>query len=67
MIDQQLSKIQPAGVKVILRFAYSFPNENESTGDDAPLDVILQDIQLLSPLVQKYSNVIDATEVGIVG
>ena len=26
MIDQQLSKIQPAGVKVILRFTYNFPN-----------------------------------------
>ena len=67
MIDQQLSKIQPAGVKVILRFTYNFPNENESTGDDAPLEVILQDINLLSPLVKKYSNVIYAMEVGFVG
>jgi len=66
-IDQQLSKVQPAGLKVILRFTYNFPNENESTGDDAPLDVILQDINLLSPLVRKYSNVIYAMEVGFVG
>ena len=66
-IDQQLAKIQPAGVKVILRFTYNFPDNNQPTGDDAPLDVILQDIHLLSPLVQKYSRVIYAMEVGFVG
>jgi len=66
-IDQQLAKIQPAGVKVILRFTYNFPDSNQTTGDDAPLDVILQDIELLAPLVKKYSNVIYAMEVGFVG
>jgi hypothetical protein len=66
-IDSQLAKIQPAGVKVILRFTYNFPNDDNPIGQDAPLPIILKDIALLQPLVHKYANVIYAMEVGFVG
>lgn len=61
-IDAALAKVQQSRVKIILRFAY-----NHGTGDDAPLDVILQDIQSLAPLVHKYKNVIYAMNAGFIG
>jgi hypothetical protein len=65
-IDQQLAKIEPAGIKVLLRFTYNFPT-NTTTGEDAPLPVLLADIAELKPIIHKYAKVIYAMEVGFVG
>ncbi|MGJ5814227.1 DUF4874 domain-containing protein [Paludibaculum fermentans] len=61
-IDDALAKAVQARVKIVLRFAY-----NHGPGDDAPLDVILQDIQSLAPLVQKYKPIIYAMNQGFIG
>jgi hypothetical protein len=65
-IDQQLAKIEPAGIKIILRFTYNFPS-NTTSGQDAPLPVLLADIAELKPIIHKYAKVIYAMEVGFVG
>ena len=51
-----------SGVKLVLRFAY-----NRSTGSDAPLNIVLQHISQLGPVLTDYADVIAAMQAGFIG
>ena len=62
-IDTALSNVQQAGVKVILHFAYS----HFGRGEDATLQKITQDMQLIATVIQKHQGVVYAMDAGFVG
>ena len=63
MISNDLSLVRQAGIKVILRFAYS-DNIGQS---DAPLNIILSHIDQLKPILQQNSDVIFLMQAGFIG
>lgn len=62
-IDEALQKAEDARIKLIVRFVYNA----SGTGQDAPLNQILQDINSVAPLVQKHKNIIYALQAGFIG
>ncbi|MGB8700463.1 MAG: DUF4874 domain-containing protein, partial [Thermosynechococcaceae cyanobacterium] len=48
-LDRQLNLLQPAGIKVVLRFSYNFPTGPFTKAPDAPLPLVLQHIDQLKP------------------
>jgi len=58
-----------AGVKVILRFAYNYPETEEEyeNAKDAPLPIALGHIRQLAPLVAGNSDVIAVWQAGFIG
>lgn len=62
-MDTNLGHIRDAGLKVIVRFAYN----SGASMPDAPLDVVLEDITELTPLLRKNADVIIALEAGFIG
>ncbi|HNS97521.1 MAG TPA: DUF4832 domain-containing protein [Polyangiaceae bacterium] len=57
-----LSKLREAGIKVVPRFAYNFGME-----PDAPLNVVLEHIDQLTPILEEYSDVIAVLHGGFIG
>ncbi|PJF36038.1 MAG: hypothetical protein CUN49_07535 [Candidatus Thermofonsia Clade 1 bacterium] len=56
------------GFKVILRFAYNFPtNADYQASLDAPLDIVLQHIAQLKPILRAHADVIAHLEAGFIG
>lgn len=63
MIASDLNIVRRAGMKVILRFAYS-----DNIGQpDAPLNIILNHIEQLRPILQQNSDVIFVMQAGFIG
>lgn len=63
MITNDLSLVRQAGLKCVLRFAYS-----ESIGEaDAPLNIILNHIDQIKPILQQNSDVILLMQAGFIG
>lgn len=63
MFSSDLNVVRQAGLKVILRFAYS-----DNIGQpDAPLNVILNHINQLKPILQQNSDVIFVMQAGFIG
>ena len=63
LIQEDLDKIRNAGLKVILRFAYS-----DNIGvDDAPLAVIEQHLDQLQPIFTNNKDVIAFVQAGLIG
>ena len=52
-----------AGIKIILRFAYSIAMDEP----DAPLSVILQHLDQLKPILQENKDVIAVLQAGFIG
>jgi hypothetical protein len=75
-VDQDLVAVREAGLKVILRFAYTM---TQKTGDcpdqykicppygDAPKAIVLQHIRQLAPLFKKHDAVIAVVQEGFIG
>lgn len=61
LIQDDFDKTRQAGLKIILRFAYS------ETGDDAPLSIVNQHLDQLKPLLVANSDVIAFMQAGIIG
>ncbi len=68
-IEGQFVAARAAGLKVIPRFAYNFPQGGEDPYQepDAPLDRVLAHIDQLTPILQNNSDVIAFMEIGFVG
>jgi hypothetical protein len=68
-IEAQFAAARQAGLKVIPRFAYNFPQGGEYPyqDPDAPLERVLAHIDQLTPLLQGNSDVIAFMEIGFVG
>ena len=58
-----------AGVKVILRFAYNYPETEEEYehAKDAPLSIVLGHIRQLDPLLSANADVIAVWQAGFIG
>ncbi|MGL4178615.1 MAG: DUF4874 domain-containing protein, partial [Dermatophilaceae bacterium] len=71
-VDATLGRADDAGVKVLLKFMYNFPNgpggEKDATKNiDPPLDVVLGHLDQLKPLFEKHQGVIASLYNGFVG
>ena len=76
LVDHDLTAIEEAGLKVILRFAYI---DKTKTGDcpdvykicppygDAPKAIVLLHIQQLAPLLKKHAAIIAVLQEGFIG
>ena len=62
-IDEDLETIRAAGLKAIVRFAYT----NEMEGADAPLPVIEGHLEQLEPLFEEHEDVIAFVQAGFIG
>lgn len=63
MIRDDFAVMRDAGVKCILRFAYS----QEIGKPDAPIDIVLGHMDQLAPILQKNADVILTAQAGFVG
>jgi hypothetical protein len=64
-IDNDLTIARKAGVKVIIRIAYT--TKTESPYGDAPLSVVLRHIQQLTPIFKDNVDVIAVVQAGFIG
>jgi hypothetical protein len=65
LAENNMKALRANGFKTILRFAYS---KSESAAVyDAPIEVTLNHLQQLKPLLQAYADVIAAMEAGFIG
>lgn len=62
-IKQDMGVARKAGIKIILRFAYSIAMDEP----DAPLSVILQHLDQLKPILQENKDVIAVLQAGFIG
>ena len=76
LLDQDLSVIRAAGIKVVLRFAYINQAKNGDCPDvykicppygDAPKAIVLRHIAQLAPLLRKNADVIAVLQEGFIG
>ncbi len=61
------STVRKAGLKMIVRFAYNFPNGPNDQQPDAPLGIVLTHIDQLAPLLRNNADVIAFMEAGFIG
>ncbi|MGC4038938.1 MAG: DUF4832 domain-containing protein [Chitinophagaceae bacterium] len=75
-LDKDFSVVREAGVKVILRFAYTNKVHNDGCMDkegicppygDAPKEIMLGHIRQLKPILQKNADVIAVMQEGFIG
>ena len=62
-LQRQADVVKTAGLKMILRFAYT----SSSDGDDAPLSRIKNHLNQLAPFLRNKSNVIAVMQTGFIG
>ncbi len=63
LMQQDFARMREAGVKAVLRFAYS-QSENQS---DAPLETIIEHLDQLRPIFHANSDVIATVQAGFIG
>lgn len=62
-LESEFNTIRKAGVKLLMRFAYS-RNENDP---DAPLSTIETHLEQLAPLFEKHKDIIALMQAGMIG
>ncbi len=63
LMKRDFAALREAGVKAILRFAYS----SSASEADAPLAVILEHLEQLTPVIQANADVIAVVQAGFIG
>ena len=63
LIQNDLNKIREAGIKTILRFAYT----DDMAGTDAPFNIIARHIDQLQPVFESNQDVIAFIQAGFIG
>ena len=68
-LQNSFDKSKNAGVKLILRFAYNYPQSSHDydNAKDAPLDIVLSHIKQLAPLIKANADLILVWEAGFIG
>ena len=68
-LNQQLQLVSRAGIKVIPRFTYNFPEgaADMAQAPDANLDLAVKHINQLKPILQKNADVIAVLQAGFIG
>ena len=61
--QNQMSTVRAAGLKAIVRFAYT----ESTTGDDATKARVLADLDQLAPYLKANSDVIEVVQAGLIG
>lgn len=64
-IEQDFKALRKSGIKAIVRFAYT--QRTTKPYGDAPLNIVLQHIAQLKPLLQEYADVILTLQAGFIG
>ncbi len=67
VIRSHLAAHREAGVKTVLRFAYSDSYADSAHPWDAPLEQTLRHVEQLKPLLQEYADIIYVVQYGFVG
>ena len=62
-VDMDFGRVRNAGLKAIVRFAYT----NVQTGQDAPMDIILGHLDQLKSVLAKNKDVIACVQAGFIG
>ena len=62
-IENDLSAVRKAGLKAIIRFAYT----SSSDEPDAPLNIILEHLEQLKPILQRNKDIIAVMQAGFIG
>ncbi|MFI5843095.1 DUF4832 domain-containing protein [Catenuloplanes sp. NPDC051500] len=62
-LQKQLDTVRAAGLKTVLRFAYT----DSEAGDDAPKDRVLAHLDQLAPYLTRNADVIEVMQSGFVG
>lgn len=62
-LDTDMDVLRKAGLKCILRFAYT----NQMPGEDAPLEIVKQHLDQLAPYFVKHADVIAFMQAGFAG
>ena len=65
VVRTSLQSLREGGCKGIIRFAYT--NSESQHPHEAPLDLMLQHIAQIKPILQEYADVIFVMEAGLVG
>ncbi|RAV27953.1 DUF4832 domain-containing protein [Sinomicrobium soli] len=63
LMEEDMSRIREAGIKCVLRFAYTDNQE----GSDAPLDIIETHLDQLKPFFENNQDVIAFVQAGFIG
>ncbi len=63
LINNDMQLIRDAGLKCILRFAYT----DDMAGTDAPLDIVKQHLDQLKPVFEQNEDVIAFVQAGFIG
>ncbi|MCF6269952.1 MAG: DUF4832 domain-containing protein [Melioribacteraceae bacterium] len=63
ILRNDLNMAREGGMKLVLRFSYT----NSQTGADAPLDIILNHISQIEPILKENYDVITYVEAGFIG
>lgn len=62
-LKSDFASARGTGVKLVVRFAYN----RSSGGADAPINIVLEQISQLAPILQQYSDVIAVVQAGFIG
>jgi len=63
LITSDMQKLRDAGVKCVLRFAYT----DDMSGTDAPFSIISQHLDQLKPILEENKDVIAFVQAGLIG
>lgn len=63
-LDNIFKTVDQSGASAIVRFAYTYEDEKDM---EPNIDMILKHIEQLSPIINKYKNLITAVECGLIG
>jgi Domain of unknown function (DUF4832)/Domain of unknown function (DUF4874) len=68
-LDRQFQLVRSAGIKVIPRFSYNFPkgNDDASRSPDASLELTIEHINQLKPILGQNADVIATIQGGFIG
>ena len=68
-LDQSFEIAKQSGVKIILRFAYNYPNSSSEyeNAKDAPLEMVLQHIKQFGPMINKNKALVAVFQAGLIG
>ncbi|WP_310483289.1 DUF4832 domain-containing protein, partial [Chamaesiphon sp. VAR_48_metabat_403] len=66
-LNRQFQLVRAAGIKAIPRFSYNFPTGNIANSPDASLELTLEHIAQLKPVLQQNADVIAVLQGGFIG
>ncbi len=65
-LNRQFQLVRTAGIKVALRFSYNFPTGSAANAPDAGLELTLEHIAQLKPVLQQNADVIAVLQGGFI-